>query len=44
MVLQSVKTDKKGQQYIEDQVVYTSNVRPSYNEAVAKLLEGAREA
>ncbi len=43
VVLQTVKTDKKGQAYVEDKVVSVSDERPSYNEAVAKLLEGARE-
>lgn len=37
-----MKTDKKGESYVEDTVVYTSDERPSYNDAVAKLLEGAR--
>jgi hypothetical protein len=39
VVLQTVKTGKNGANYVEDTVVYASDKRPSYNEAVAKLLE-----
>jgi hypothetical protein len=42
VVLQSVMTGKNGAQFIEDTVVYASEKRPSYNEAVAKLLEKQR--
>lgn len=42
VVLQTVKTGKNGANYIEDTVVYVSDERPSYNDAVAKLLEGQR--
>ena len=42
VVLQTVKTGKNGANYIEDTVVYASEQRPSYNDAVAKLLEGQR--
>ncbi len=42
VVLQTVKTGKNGANYVEDTVVYTSDERPSYNDALAKLLEGAR--
>ena len=43
VVLQTVKTDKNGNNFVEDKVVYVSDERPSYNDAVAKLLQGARE-
>ena len=42
VVLQTVKAGKNGANYIEDTVVYASEQRPSYNDAVAKLLEGQR--
>lgn len=42
IVLQSVKEDKqRSQMLIEDSVVYTSDERPSYNDAVAKLVAAA---
>ena len=44
VVLQTVKTDNRGGTYVEDTVVHVSEERPSYNDAVAFLLEGARTA
>jgi len=43
VVLQTVKTANNGGNYIEDKVVYASDKRPSYTEAVMKLLEGSRQ-
>jgi hypothetical protein len=42
VVLQTVRVGKNGSQYVEDVVVHVSDARPSYNDAVAKLLEGQR--
>jgi len=42
VVLQSVETDNKDCQYIQDTVVHVSETRPSYNEAVSKLLQGSK--
>ena len=39
--LQTVET-KSGSQYVEDRLVMTSDTRPSYQEAVAKMLEFQR--
>lgn len=41
VVLQTVKEDNRGQMFIEDSVVYTSDERPAYNDAVAKLVAAA---
>eukprot|EP00566_Odontella_aurita_P000603 CAMPEP_0113555128 /NCGR_PEP_ID=MMETSP0015_2-20120614/16542_1 /TAXON_ID=2838 /ORGANISM="Odontella" /LENGTH=373 /DNA_ID=CAMNT_0000456365 /DNA_START=109 /DNA_END=1233 /DNA_ORIENTATION=+ /assembly_acc=CAM_ASM_000160 len=41
VVLQTVAEDKRGQMVIQDSVVYTSDERPSYNDAVAKLVAAA---
>ena len=42
VVLQTVKAGRNGANFIENTVVSTSQERPSYNEALAKLLEGSR--
>lgn len=41
IVLQTVKENKRGQMFVEDSVVYTSDDRPSYNDAVATLVSAA---
>jgi len=43
VVLQTVKEGKNGANYVEDTVVYVSDKRPSYNEALSQMLEGARK-
>lgn len=43
VVLQTVKEGKNGANYVEDTVVYVSEERPSYNEALSRMLEGARK-
>jgi Domain of unknown function (DUF1995). len=42
VVLQIVRVGKNGAQYVEDVVVDVSDDRPSYNNAISKLLEGQR--
>jgi len=42
VVLQTLETDPRkanGEKYVVDTTVYTSDNRPTYNEAVAKLVE-----
>ena len=43
VVLQTRKTNAKGDIYIEDTVVYASEERPEYNDAVAKLVAANAE-
>ena len=43
VVLQTRKSDGKGGMLIEDTVVYTSEERPEYNDAVAKLVRANAE-
>jgi len=43
VVLQTVKTKNNGDKYVEDTVVYTSEERPTFADAVQKLLTGAKQ-
>ena len=42
VVLQTPREKKNGERYVEDTVVFTSDERPSYNDAVAKLVSAAK--
>lgn len=42
VVLQTVETDNRNNQYVEDTVVHVSEARPSYNEAVSKLIQASK--
>lgn len=44
VILQTVKTGKNDKQYVENTVVFASEERPTYAEAVQKLVQGAAAA
>ena len=43
VILQTRKSDAKGGMFIEDTVVYTSEERPEYNDAVSRLVRANAE-
>jgi len=43
VILQTVKTDKNGQTFIEDTIVHTSDLRPTYNDAIQKLVQRSQQ-
>jgi len=43
VILQIVETNKNGESYVVDKVVYTSEERPTYALAISKMIEGVAE-